>query len=605
MFTEIADKAHIVKGFTPFPRACERSFYDELPEAVKARTLKKGEKNLDFEFKALPITAFMDFYRNGNRSRFESLYFSKRHALNALVMAECVEHKGRFMDAIVSGIYSICEESAWQLPAHNSYERGGPNFPLPDVTDPVIDLFAAETGATLSLISYLLFDELEAVSPFINKMIRHNLKRRIYEPYMNRHFWWMGNGDEPMCNWTVWCVQNVLIAVFLGSESSEGFKDTVIKKAAYSIDCFLKDYGEDGCCDEGAHYYRRSALCMFDAAKILDAVTDGAFKEVFKQDKIKNLATYIFNVHVKDRYYFNFADCPATLDRAGALEFLFAKEAGNEEMMRYAALDYKIDLKEQPARNEEEVSLYVLMQGLFTAKEMLSFDTEAPVVHRDCVYESVGLYIARDAEFSLAVKGGDNDDSHNHNDTGSITLYKDGKPILIDAGVETYTAKTFSSRRYEIWTMQSAYHNLPTINGVMQEAGAKFHASRPEYSFTEKEAVVSLDIAGAYPESAGISSYVRTVRLEREKRVTVSDMAEFKDTGRDNSFFLSLMLCEKPKIDGNRIILPSAAIEFESDADLSFETIEIIDDRLKWTWKGDLYRVIAKPKGNCAKFTII
>ncbi|MBP0575285.1 heparinase II/III family protein, partial [Mycobacterium tuberculosis] len=83
-------------------------------------------------------------------------------------------------------------------------------------------------------------------------------------------------------------------------------------------------------------------------------------------------------------------------------------------------------------------------------------------------FPSVGVLVARDDRFALAVKAGDNGDSHNHNDTGSITLYKDGRPVLIDVGVESYTQKTFSPRRYEIWTMQSAYHNLPTFAGVMQ-----------------------------------------------------------------------------------------------------------------------------------------
>ncbi|MFR2781088.1 MAG: heparinase II/III family protein [Clostridium sp.] len=79
-------------------------------------------------------------------------------------------------------------------------------------------------------------------------------------------------------------------------------------------------------------------------------------------------------------------------------------------------------------------------------------------------YPSTGLFIARDSRFCLAVKAGDNDDSHNHNDTGSFTIYKDGKPLFADIGVETYQAKTFSPQRYEIWTMQSAYHNLPPLS---------------------------------------------------------------------------------------------------------------------------------------------
>ena len=55
----------------------------------------------------------------------------------------------------------------------------------------------------------------------------------------------------------------------------------------------------------------------------------------------------------------------------------------------------------------------------------------------DAVYESCGVYIARRGVWSLAVKGGSNDDSHNHNDVGSVILYRNEKPLLIDLGVET------------------------------------------------------------------------------------------------------------------------------------------------------------------------
>ena len=90
---------------------------------------------------------------------------------------------------------------------------------------------------------------------------------------------------------------------------------------------------------------------------------------------------------------------------------------------------------------------------------------------------------ARDKEgtfsgFFFGAKGGFNAESHNHNDAGSCLMYYDGKPCLIDLGREEYVAKTFSSRRYEIWTMQSGYHNLPVINGTDQMQGENYKDER-------------------------------------------------------------------------------------------------------------------------------
>lgn len=153
----------------------------------------------------------MEYTQNGNRSRFRSLYFARRIKLNALVLGECIEGEGRFLAEIIDGLWLICEESGWQLPAHNSHVRGSPRTPLPDPQNPVIDLFAAETAANLALVSHLLASQLDAT---LVARISSEIDQRITKPYLSRHFWWMGNGDERMNNWTAWITQNVLLSTF-------------------------------------------------------------------------------------------------------------------------------------------------------------------------------------------------------------------------------------------------------------------------------------------------------------------------------------------------------------------------------------------------------
>jgi len=76
----------------------------------------------------------------------------------------------------------------------------------------------------------------------------------------------------------------------------------------------------------------------------------------------------------------------------------------------------------------------------------------------------------------LGAKGGNNDENHNHNDVGNFVLYLDGEPAIIDVGVATYTNRTFGKDRYKLWYMQSQWHNLPSINGVMQHEGGQYKA---------------------------------------------------------------------------------------------------------------------------------
>src|SRR5206468_8761605 len=141
----------------------------------------------------------------------------------------------------------------------------------------------------------------------------------------------------------------------------------------------------------------------------------------------------------------------------------------------------------------------------------------------------IQVMIARDNDGStkgwfVAAKGGNNDESHNHNDIGNYIVYYDGLPLLIDVGRGTYTAKTFSNRRYDIWFNCSNYHNVPTINGVTQPAGPQFKANHVVYQQDKTFSQLSEDIAKSYPDSAGVYTWQRTIRLNRNKDIEVTDV---------------------------------------------------------------------------------
>ncbi len=625
METRFEDTARQYAGallpFRPFPAAPDRRSYEALPEALRKNILEEGERFLGYAYPAIRATDFMKFKRTGNRTDYESLYFARRHALNALAAGECTELKGRFLDDIINGIFTLCEESAWQLPPHNSYLRDTPQLLLPDASHPVMDLFACETGAQIACVSYLLGEALDEISPLIRKRIGEELARRIVNPYLQEHFWWMGSGEEPMCNWTVWCTQNVLLTLFLG-DFDEDTRRRGLLKAAASCDFFLKDYGEDGCCDEGAQYYRHAGLSLFCAMEIMNTVTDGAFQGLFDWDKIKNIASYIQNVHVAGKYYFNFSDCSPVAGRAGVLEYLFGKCTGQPELMRFGAEDFRSGGGPLYSDEVNRLNLYHRMQNIFHYEEVMKYAGQAPGTPSDRFYPSVGLFLARSPRLALAVKAGCNADNHNHNDTGSLTLYKDGLPLLVDIGVESYTEKTFSSRRYEIWTMQSGYHNLPTLMGQDQRDGADFRATEVNHSFGADAASISMELAAAYPpEEFSRLSYRRSVTLHRERNmVTLQDVTNCPDV------ILNFITCEKPlllKRPGVNNIFQTfpteereapgtlstgewtAVLQIGSLARMSFrgaepfalETLPITDPRLQTAWDHDLYRIRLRMTG--------
>ncbi|WP_425645865.1 heparinase II/III domain-containing protein [Agrobacterium leguminum] len=542
-----------------------------------------AEQTLDEPWSVILAGDYREYSRTGNRDRFEALYFSRRLKLNALVLGECAEGQGRFLDAIIDGLWLICEESGWQLPAHNSHIRGGPRDPLPDPQNPVIDLFAAETGANLALCLHLLAPELERANVNLVSRVRAEIDRRITKPYLARHFWWMGNGDERMNNWTAWITQNVLLSTLL-LPTDQSTRRAVVEKALKSLDAFQKDYAEDGACEEGVLYYGHAALCLFGAMSILEVSAPGSMAPLFHAPKLRSMAEFILNMHVAEDRFFNFADAPAKVETSGVREYLFGKAVSSPRLQAFAAACWN----RSPDRLMcKEWNLWYRVQAVLTIPE-LSAPFPVEPAKTDIAYPGIGLAIARDGVFDLAVKAGNNGESHNHNDVGSFTLYKNGRPFIIDVGVETYTAKTFSPQRYDIWTMQSAFHNLPTFGGVMQAAGAEFAARDFVTEFSEEQAEVSFDIAGAYPAVARVEHYRRRVRLLRGSHVEVVD-----DYQGGQEAVLSLMAAEKPAVTpGGLIFAGLGEIACEGAGEPAIEAITIDDARLRQSWPPVIYRIL-------------
>lgn len=571
----------------------DREAWNSLDPEWREKTVSLGENYLGFTWQYLTAVDYMDFTRTGNRDRFEQRFFAKRKALSALVLAECVENKGRFLDDIVNGIFAICDENGWDLPAHNRDDEDF--FPLPDLTAPIIDLFACETGAVISAAVYLLEPVLERVSPVIARRARYELERRIFQPYLERHFFWMGNGKDSMNNWTPWCTQNVLLAAFLAGDCQDRFRD-ILLKACRSMDYFLAEYGEDGCCDEGAQYYHHAGLCLSAVLRLCNAVTGGAFASIYEEPLIKNMAAYIYNMHVDDIYYVNFADCSPVAGRAGVREYLFAKETDNPDMMAFAADDFRRGMPGTLLLPDEN-NLFYRLQNAFTAAEIKAY-REPVKTGPDIFYPSVQLMVVRDNRLFLAAKAGDNADSHNHNDVGSFTVYKDGQPLLIDVGVETYCKKTFSPQRYEIWTMQSSYHNLPQINGCMQQPGEAYRAT--EVVCDLQACRLDMELVQAYPPECGLRSYHRTAQLEKGKEIVITDTFSWREEEGAQKLVLNLMTSRKPEPeqDGESccIRIGEGCLRLEGAHAAAIEEIPITDARLAAAWKDFVYRIVLEPE---------
>ncbi len=614
LYGRTIDKLLIPRAqWRPFPTAAQRPPWESLPAAVRQATVEMGEAAACEPWPALPATLYLDYARTGTRARFEAPHFQRRRMLGKLVIAECVEGRGRFIDSIVDGLWTICEESSWCIPAHISAQKAG--VTLPDTAEPVVDLFAAETGAQVAWAAYLLGGALAPVSKMILPRLGREIASRILTPCLQRDdFWWMGFKNRWVNNWNPWINSNWLACALL-CESDEARRIEHVRKILRSLDCFIDGYPADGGCDEGPVYWTRAGASLFDCLELLHWATGGKVN-VYDQPLVRNIGQFVYRAHISGQWFINFADASALLSPPAELVYLFGRRIGDADMQAFgarAAADraHAVHVPENPTRS---------LPALFVQEELAAAPAAQPLL-RDVYLPDTQVFVARDQGGSdkglfLAAKGGHNAESHNHNDVGQFMVYADGKPLLIDVGVETYTQKTFSPQRYEIWTMQSQYHNLPTINGAQQQPGREFAARDLAYQAADNAASFGLDIAAAYAPQAGAVSWRRTLTLNRGRDVVVEDRYELRD--RPGELVWTLMTPCAAAIEAGAIRLSprglargmvcgQGRVEFDPAAvSAEVETIAIADGLLRSVWGDTLFRIVLGAKRPAARgsFTV-
>ncbi len=569
--------------FQPFATKRDRAQWDAIPSDARDAIVTLAKEDLNYDYPIIPTVRFMDFLRNGNRTRFQDIFFNRRKKLNNFVLAECCANDGTFLDDVINGLMAVCEESGWLLPSHNRYEDQEQRHLIPDSNRPIIDLFTAETGAQLAMIGYLLKDDLDAQSELFMQRIRREIKKRIEVPYLTEFFWWMGVEGKTLNNWTPWCTSNVLTATLLMDDITPEDKRKMLEKACVSLDYFITGYEEDGFCAEGPSYYHAASLALFAALRIVNSVTGGHFQSDYETPKIKNMVTYIMDVHVADDIYTNYSDCASHLRQGSVKKYLAAKEIGSQEMMQFAATVHQL---KEGKTDTNGINLYERTQTLWFEQEIRAVDIAQPLPRHDRFFAQAGMFITRGEHLFLASLGGTNEDPHGHNDKGSIILYKDGQPILLDAGVESYSKKTFSPERYTIWTMQTAYHNVITFGEEHQQTHGKEYASTVlDVSCGDTQSHVCYELAGAYKDCL-VASYQRSICLEKGKELTICDKLSSVPEGS----FLPLMTLHKPEYQDGCLMVDGVSIAITGCTFGGSEEIVFTDEKLKHDWGTSLYR---------------
>lgn len=444
----------------------------------------KQLKNEYDELKNEPIeelsySSFIKFSQTGDRIEYEAEYFHRRKMLRDFALTAWLYNDIEALALLENVMWAVCNEFTWVLPAHL-----GEN-----IFNGTIDLFAAETAQTLTEIISLMKDKL---SQSVVERCLGEVYKRVLNPFLERNkpYNWE-NMRNNWCGVCGGCIGMIIIYLVENDEYAKQLAD----KLRTTMESYIESFSNDGACLEGLYYWNYGMMYFT------------AFIDLYKQrfgvdynicfEKTVKMADFSHKCCMGDGVTISFSD-------------------GFENDRVYSGLVCKLHDMYLSKIPEEEY--FFNFDGddcgrWCKAVRDVAWTYHAPkeYLQSSHVFEEAQWAVLKNGSVSVAFKGGNNNEPHNHNDIGNIMVVKNGNVLLCDLGAGEYTAEYFSKNRYDIFCNGSAGHSVPIVNGNGQCVGDKYAASE----FFSDDTSASAEISGAYNDN-GIKSCKRSIRAERD-----------------------------------------------------------------------------------------
>ena len=453
---DIKQQIAIVKSSEYFER-----YLREIKERYEA---KKGHDAPELSF-----LSFNKFWKTGDRSEYENKYFERRERLNWALILYLLYEKQEYLDEISNMIWLICGEVTWALPAHFHFDNCTPenywNY---------IDLFAAETALYLAETDYLIGDKLPDK---VSRLLKSNIIKRTIDSYRDNNFWW----ETLEGNWSAVCAGSIgMVYMYLAPERFNSVKDRILN----SIECFLKGYGDDGCCKEGISYWRYGFGYFIMFSDMLYRFTNGSIN-LMNNKKVENIAKYIGKIFLKNNTVVSFSDGNMQCERLDIWIISYLAKY-------FDGFSVPKDVLTPTCSSFPLKPSFHIRNILWTEPKKIDGIDQA-----DCgtvYFEDAQWYIAKQEKYSFAAKAGHNGDSHNHNDIGTFIIADESGQLIADIGAMEYTRDNFNEKRYTFLQNSSFGHSVPIIDESPQKDGQEYFGK--VLKVTDNE--FSLEIQDAY-----------------------------------------------------------------------------------------------------------
>lgn len=504
---------------------------------------------------ALPYEGYEAYLQQGNRIDFENHYFARRRQLAVLGLAMITDPKPELLKLLEQVIWEVCNEYTWALPAHLPLIEG--RFAPESRT--CLDLFAAETGATLAE----LFERLEdQFSPFLKERMLQELETRILTSYESRPWAW----EQKENNWSSVIGGAVGLTVLSVVPKGSPRQLQLVKRLDTAMQSYLRGFGEDGACEEGVAYWSYGfGYFVYYADKLAKTLGDSRYIQLAK---VKKIAAFPYYAMINEEEYVPFSDYSQSELPSCLVSWCHeVMEVPIPTLKGISSLDF-----------DHCYRFAHLLRNLEWTTAAVKKAHEEKAVH---YFDHAQWLTLRDPQqnFYFAAKGGTNVESHNHLDVGHFVVGTTAELFLTDLGAGEYTRDYFNERlRYDFFVNGSAGHGLPTINGTSQQpgpAGAKVVAFVSE----DEQLRFALDLTATYGKTPYLTEFQRTWQVSAaEKTVLLTDDFTFSATGNQvEERFITRI---RPQIKGTEVLLTQKS---GATCRLALATEEIITEEIVYS----------------------
>jgi len=457
---------------------------------------------------------------SGERLPFERVYQERRRRLARAAVRLLMEPseprepgepgqsppRGVWWAQLLAAIQELLAEQSWAWPAHVRNPSG--------IDPAVIDLFAAETanlcGELVSLFGPWL------PRPWVAAM-RQRVQVGMVNPFLANpsSFWWTNHPT----NWNAVCHQGLMGAA-LALDLEPQVVHRLLEISKQDLEIFIDGFSKGGSCLEGITYWSYGFGWYVLLNEQLERYSRGENSLIKGQEeRIRAIARFGPAMLLRDGQQVNFADSRLDRPPRASLLMLLGRRLQLPECTAAGIRLYQQILDGQFDVQHQRCDLFYLTRMLLEAPTAeASIPIEGPE-SGDWIDTSAGLVVVRRFDgqgrcWELAVKGGHNDEPHNHNDCGSFLLNVDGERLAIELGAPEYTADTFGPKRYDLLATRSSGHSVPIVNGWEQAAGQSYAAELLQVDAGPQRVEIELDLSRAYPEAAGHRRLIRRITLD-------------------------------------------------------------------------------------------